>query len=34
MGMQERARLVGAHLAIHSGGEGTLVEVRLPLKQE
>jgi signal transduction histidine kinase len=32
MGMQERARLVGAHLAIHSGGEGTLVEVRLPLK--
>jgi signal transduction histidine kinase len=30
MGMQERARLVGARLTIRSGDEGTLVEVRLP----
>jgi len=32
MGMQERARLVGARLAIRSSGEGTVAEVRLPLK--
>ena len=31
MGMQERARLVGARLTIRSGGDGTEVEVRLPL---
>ena len=31
MGMQERARLVGARLAIRSGSDGTLVEMRLPL---
>jgi len=32
MGMQERAQLIGARLAIHSRpGEGTQVEVRLPL---
>jgi len=32
MGMQERTRLVGARLTIRSGGDGTLVEVRLPLR--
>jgi len=31
MGMQERARLVGARLTIRPSGKGTLVEVRLPL---
>jgi len=31
MGMQERARLVGARLTIRSSGNGTVVEVRLPL---
>jgi signal transduction histidine kinase len=31
MGMHERARLIGARLAIRSGSEGTLVEVRLPV---
>ena len=32
MGMQERARLVGAHLIIHSVGKGTLVKVRSHLR--
>jgi len=31
MGMQERARLVGARLTIRSNGDGTVAEVRLPL---